>query len=424
MSTAVVNLLFSAAALLPCFVGLPFSVGRRVRPVWLPLSAVLCFALCFAFALAFPQLPLLPALLCAALYLAWGMLLFSERWYLRLAVAASHLLGAVLSIWITVATLLPNGTLADALALPLPSLFSFCLLLLFTGVLPMSAVPILMRILLRRGDDRRSNLVWLMFPPFPLCQFFLIDRVLSRNGMDELQALYLLFAVLLCLGSDVALAFGVRSVERSAALRARYAALNRQIAAQTVYYRQVADYLERIRQMRHDLRNHVYTLRILLEENPAEAAAYSEQLRRERPLGAPAQLCAHPIADLYLSQKLSDLAKENLVLKLDLCIPAALKIPNGDLIGALDNLIACAANVCRRTHETQITLSADYAAPFLILKVDPAFAVKARRSPREEAETDVAVLLRLAERYAGNLSVRDTQGTEATVLLLQEGASV
>jgi hypothetical protein len=424
MKAAISALLLSAAALLPCFIGMPFSCGRRAHPRWMFLSALLCFAICFSTALAAPDLKFLPVLISAALFLAWAVLFSGEAPHIRLAAAAAHLCGAVVSFMIAVLTLLPDRSPSTVFSLTFPQLCCFSLILLFTGVIPMCAVSILMRIFLRRGDDRRTNLVWLLFLPFPLCQYFLIDRSLPADDAGYRQAIYLLLAVVLCLGADVALAFGVRSVARSAALRTRYDALNRQIKAQTVYYRQVAEYCERIRQLRHDLRNHVYTVKILLADDPGKASAYAEQLRKESLSAASAPLCAHPIADLFLSQKLADLAKEGLTLRLDLSLPAALHIPNGDLIAALDHLIEYAAACCRERHGTEITLHAVYAEPFLILKVEPAFARAPHRIPRETEPTGIVVLKRLAERYAGDLSVRDAQGTETAVLLLREGAAV
>lgn len=405
METAFRILLLTVSSFSPCFCGLFLSCTRRISKPLSLLSVLLCVALSILLALPFQNTPLLAFAVHGALFLLFAQLLFSEKPLFKLVIGLSYLAGTVLSLGVTYLSLTKGMSLSDVAALPLPSLLCFCLILLFTGTIPMHTVNTLHKTLAVRGEQRRTSLIRLLFLSFPICQYFLLDRSLPASAGDYRQTVYLAVAVPLCIAADVALTYGVRSVERNAALRTRYAALSRQIDAQAVYYRQVAGYYQQIRRMRHDLKNHALTLKILLEENdPEKAKAYAEQLRTESRLPDLWQNCAHPIADLFLTQKSADLRDVGIRLALSVEIPAELSIPNSDLISALDRLIDGASEACRASHGDSVTLHAAYASPTLRLSVAPGCA-------------DSAALSAIAERCHGSLSV----GAEETVLLLREG---
>lgn len=421
METVIRALLFETTALLPCFVGMLLCCKRRIHLLYAVLMLSGVFVLSLPFAVLQKGL-VWTVCACAAGFLVWGQIVCKERRIDTLPVGLSFLTGAFLAGWYTQRSLLPWNGIASALNLPLPIFLCLCLLLLFTGVLPMCTVTILTRIFLRDNRQTRSRLVWLLYLPFPLCQFFLLQRTLPQDIPSANAHLgYLVLAIGMCLIVDIALTFGVRSVETSAALRVRYAALSQQISSQAVYYRQVAGYYQRLRQLRHDMQNHAYTMKILLQQNNVEQAqAYGEQLRKSAHLSDLQPICAHPIADMFLSQKQADLADEKISLELHLDLPAELNIANGDLLSALDHLIDGAAAVSRQSHGG-VHLFAAYNAPRLVLRVSPAFSVlSASRKNRELPTTDVLILETLTARYAGELSVQSADGAVYTVLVLHE----
>lgn len=422
MGTIFRILLLTVSAYLPCFCGLFLSCTRRFSRTLSLLFALLCTVLLLPSALLLSQSPLLILTISGILFLLFAQLLFQEKTLFKLLIGASYFAGGLLSLLLTFLTLAKGMTYSEVTALPLSSLLCFCLILLFTGTIPMHTVNTLQKTIAARTGQRRANLIRLLFLSFPICQYFLLDRSLPASANDNRQLIYLAIAVPLCIAADVALTYGIRSVERNAALRTRRAALSRQIDAQALYYRQVAGYYQQIRRMRHDLKNHVLTLKILLEDNDLQKAkAYAEQLRKESGLPDRPQVCAHPIADLFLAQKCADLSAAGIRLSLALDIPAELKLSNGDLLSALAHLIDSSVRVCRASGGDSVTLRASFASPFLILTITPAVSEGSSASePSGETQSDFAALQRISERCHGNLS----SNTEATVLLLREGASV
>jgi hypothetical protein len=91
----------------------------------------------------------------------------------------------------------------------------------------------------------------------------------------------LLPPLLLCLLSGLGLAATLRYVTRSMALRSRNEALQRRIGEQSAYYARLGEQDRQLRRFRHDLDNHLYTIRILLRDGKREEAAdYAERLSR------------------------------------------------------------------------------------------------------------------------------------------------
>lgn len=429
MPAAFVTFCLGAAMLLPGTVGMLLAPAKKRTSAATIGAAAICIVLGFPLGFVFSFAPWIALFLQAALFLVWGQFVFPSERLNAAITGGAHLLSAALSLWICAALYLPDMPFGAILSLPVPQLVCFCLLLQSTAAVFVSAISVIAIVLFFKRGERKLNLIWLLYPLFPLCQYALIDRYVPAAADTALrQVLYLSLATAICVAADVTLAFGVRSVRRSAALRVRVHALQQQIEAQSVYYRQVAGYYEQLRRIRHDVRNHAYTMQLLLgEQDASKIRLYCEQLKKSNRIDMLEPVCAHPIADLFLSQKVSDLCARGIRLDLSMHIPSEVRVSNGDLLSALDNLIECAAAACGEAGTDRIALEGDCTAPFLILKVSPAFALKAPLSDQlhpQSASTRLNTLHRLAERYAGNLSVRSTEQTESTVLLLEEGAQV
>ena len=118
----------------------------------------------------------------------------------------------------------------------------------------------------------------LIFLLFPASQILLLHTRFFSEELETGASFWLL--LLLCAAADAALAVAVRSVRKSAELRAEKESLDRQIKSQEEYSRSLAEHYEHMRALRHDLANHVYTVKILAGEGRTEeAAAYIDDLR-------------------------------------------------------------------------------------------------------------------------------------------------
>ncbi len=131
-------------------------------------------------------------------------------------------------------------------------------------------------------EKKTSPFFPLIFLVFPVSQFFLLFPRFYGAG-DSPNAggpLVTVLLLLMCVAADGLLAVAIRSLRKTAALRAEKESLNRQIRQQEEYSRTLAEHYARMSVLRHDLSNHLYTVKILAEEGQTdEACRYIEELR-------------------------------------------------------------------------------------------------------------------------------------------------
>jgi hypothetical protein len=121
----------------------------------------------------------------------------------------------------------------------------------------------------------------LWYALYLFCQALLLAGLflpLSRGGL-LVRPQVILLAVLFCVLADLGLAVAMHFIFRAAELQARNRFLEGQITAQSAYYKALAGHYEQLRRLRHDLDNHLYTIRILIADGkPEEAARYAAAL--------------------------------------------------------------------------------------------------------------------------------------------------
>lgn len=142
-------------------------------------------------------------------------------------------------------------------------------------------------LLAKNGGDgeplRRRVGMALLLLLFPVSQLLLLaglyPPLAPRDSVPRPADLFP--PLLLCLLSGLGLAATLRYVIRSMALRSRNAALQRRIEEQLARYKSLGEQDRAIRRFRHDLDNHLYTIRILLRDGRREEAAdYAGRLSR------------------------------------------------------------------------------------------------------------------------------------------------
>lgn len=118
---------------------------------------------------------------------------------------------------------------------------------------------------------------------FPASQLVLLWFGLFRHTGNEQTGTGMgIIAVLLCVFSDIALYLALRVIQRNAEDAVRAETERQRVSMHEEYYEKTAAYYERLRTLRHDAANHIYTLRILLREGRfEEAASYAHALKKE-----------------------------------------------------------------------------------------------------------------------------------------------
>ncbi len=132
--------------------------------------------------------------------------------------------------------------------------------------------------------EKKTNALFpLVYLVFPVSQLFLLfPRFYGAGDSPNAGgALVTVLLLILCAAADGLLAVAIRSLRKTAALRAEKESLGRQIRQQEKYGRTLADHYARMSTLRHDLSNHLYTVKILAEEGRTdEARRYIEELQK------------------------------------------------------------------------------------------------------------------------------------------------
>lgn len=105
-----------------------------------------------------------------------------------------------------------------------------------------------------------------------------------------------------------------------------------------IYYQGLQQQERQVRQLRHDLRNHLTALLGLLEREDTEAAkAYAAQLSRQDALQGTTRFCDNEIANVVLSAKSAELKRAGIPAEFSVSLPAALPVADTDLCALLGN---------------------------------------------------------------------------------------
>ena len=263
---------FAAIALL-----LPARLSLPKTALWVALSFFPYFFLTTALA---PQLTVLRLLLGLCIVLAVTALLFRGVWVRKLLLVFLVMVMMLLSEFLTVCIVPREAMLAGVESGVYAYQAIWYGIYLFCQALLLAALVFVGRTLQRRREGASGGA--LLFLLFPLSQLLLLAglfRPVSTGQLPLRQTTMLLLALLLCVLADLGLAAAMVVVSRRAALEGRGRALQAQIREQSAYYARLAASHEQIRRLRHDLDNHLYTVRILIEDGRAEEAArYAREL--------------------------------------------------------------------------------------------------------------------------------------------------
>lgn len=286
-----------------CF-SILFPSRFRLR-LSLPLM-VLAF-LTFAFVTeALPEQSMTRAFLGALLVIGIPQLLFGGNWYKKLIFTVAVLLVMALSEILAFVFLPPELSAQTVMSAPFSTLLAVYLIDFFGNFVLLGILTLLVRSFQQRYAGLVRTWQWLLLLLFPISQYVLLSGWFSPENVSAnfRNSGYLALCILLCVAADLALVVLLRHTARMAELRTRTELLEKQIDSQQGYYQDLTQTYEDLRHMRHDIANHLFTVKILLEQGRAEeAGAYAEELRRARDAEPRIANCANPVVDSFLSRR-------------------------------------------------------------------------------------------------------------------------
>lgn len=414
ISTIQFILWFIAAALI-----LPAKYSRRTMLIGLMFSIGLFYAI--------PFLPVLRPLRVISGLIVVSVsiqIFFQGRWYHKLLVSSLILVVMALSEGLMI-PLTPKNLPADELSFS--NQLTLNLIYLFVHVVLLTAMVIGARYIQQRSRGEVFSRQVFLFLLFPISQYFAFAGwFIPDPPYINVGAGFAFIGVVLFLAADVGLYVAMSAVSRSVTLRVQNELLQTQVVAEQEHYASLAANYEDIRQMRHDIDNHLYTIRALLSDgNVEEASRYADEIYRSE-LFAVYQIsgCENTVVSSFLLHRQKEFSARSVTLDMEISLPAQLKISNLDLICALGNLLDNAGEACSSFPKAVIRLQMHFLSPYLKITVSNPFAAKSspkkRRIPELSRGIGTEILARLANRYDGHYESSQAKGIYTAALYLKD----
>lgn len=231
------------------------------------------------------------------------------------------------------------------------------------------------------------------------------DEVLNmtlRLGIGILP--FVLATALVLLGAILVLA-------RQTAMEQEHA-----LAAQReIYYEGLRNQDQQLRELRHDLRNHLSAANGLLKLGKVEEARrYLEQLGESKALGRPRRFCDNDTANVVLATKAETLEQAGVAYDFKVSLPPELPIANTDLCALLGNALDNAREGSQGLAGATVKLRCRYDKCLFMLSVEnPIAAPPDKRLRTTKADKNahgfgLPSMKNIAARYGGSLETTVT----------------
>lgn len=259
-------------------------------------------------------------------------LLHREKWYYVFLIATITSLVNVLSdagmIVLIPREMIVSGVLFSKYPLTAYSIYVCVVALMQTLLI------LVIRLFRRRYESLHDRIPWLLFAVFPISQFIILIGTFRGYLVDETswRPSNVIPVLLVCVIADIALYFAVRMLSDRTELRVRNELLEDQLSDQQSYYRELSSSFEEIRRMRHDIANHLYTMKALISEGKTEEAKdYASEVVKEDQAILRFPECENTVIASYLARKAEEYHRKQISFEADIVLPADLEIANSDL---------------------------------------------------------------------------------------------
>ena len=194
-----------------------------------------------------------------------------------------------------------------------------------------------------------------------------------------------------------------------------------------VYYQGLRQQERQVRQLRHDLRNHLTVVQGLLEKGDAQGAAgYLDQLSGSPALRGGLRFCENETANVVLAAKAEIMERSGITADFAVSLPRELPVADTDLAALLGNALDNAIEGVEGTGEKRITLRCRVDKGLLMLRVENPVGTEINpdlattKADKSAHGFGIPGMREIAERYHGTLEVgvADNQFTLVVCLIV------
>lgn len=296
---------------------------------------------------------------------------------------------------------------------------------LFLSAVVISIMVVAFRYLHSKYQGAENAKQWLLFPIFPISQLAALLNFAAIYIQKEFKLWGLITTIIVFILADIALVIFIRMTARNAKLEVRTELLEEQIGSQKEYYKQLTDSYEKVRKMRHDIDNHLYTIQALLASGETkEAEAYNARVTAQTDLSEDFDQCWNKVVASYLEKKKEDLEAEQIPFETKIVMPQECGIENPDLICVLGNLLNNAQEASVGLKDGFISLEISYKEPYLSICVknrveEQESKKKIKRIAELERGIGMTILEEMAQQYDGNFKIQSENNVFRADLVLK-----
>lgn len=186
---------------------------------------------------------------------------------------------------------------------------------------------------------------------------------------------------------------------------------NRLAGLREVYYQSLQQQERQVRQLRHDLRNHLTVVQGLLQKGDAQGAAgYLDQMSVSPALRGVRRFCENETANVVLAAKMEIMERAGIAADFAVSIPKKLPVADTDLAALLGNALDNAIEGVGAAAEKKITLRCRVNKGLLMLQVENSVGttvapdLATTKADKSAHGFGIPGMREIAERYGGTLS--------------------
>lgn len=194
------------------------------------------------------------------------------------------------------------------------------------------------------------------------------------------------------------------------------------------YYQSLRARESQVRQLRHDLRNHLTVLGGLLDRQQwTEACAYLDELGRQEGLQGPVRFCENEAANVVLAVKAAELEQAGVRADFKAQLPLSLPLTDTDLCALLGNALDNAREAAARCPDPWVRLRCRQDKGLFMLQVENPVAgpvapdLATTKADRTAHGFGIPGMREIAQRCGGTLQAGEEQGDFRLVVCLPTG---
>lgn len=242
-----------------------------------------------------------------------------------------------------------------------------------------------------------------------LTTFLFYEKIIFRDDMYSLITAIVFLSVM----GDLSVYYFSYSLSRSYRQNMDLSKLKLRAADEYKSMEQSHQLYENIRTLRHELKNHISLMQIMVRQKEYESLEkYLDELCKDAYPVLNTTDCKHPVIRMLVNNAISMMEMENVRLTTYVSVPEVLYISDTDLCSLLSNLIINAYEAAIQSESPRITLSVKVENDFLFVHVKNSIResvlaknphLRTSKSIPDSHGLGVKAIRRIAAKYNGNV---------------------